>query len=199
MRLLQRLSRVLVGKHFWHMSHVECAFSHCLRSRRDDGCFEGRRVLKESGSLPESNILRIEHSDHFAHCHFQATNCCNHSHSFVVLPHSLAKFNVRMFCSLSFCARDCWFLFVFDGPTRKVRRFCLKSVYLFAFYVKRCCHLLHTGPATGDWTNQAVLKKCLPLWSLPQNQWHKPIETKRIKKLKAVVFPNLFRFLPWKI
>ena len=141
MRLLQRRSRVLVGKHFWHMSHVECAFSHCLRSRRDDGCFEGRRVLKESGSLPESNILRIEHSDHFAHCHFQATNCCNHSHSFVVLPHSLAKFNVRMFCSLSFCARDCWFLFVFDGPTRKVRRFCLKSVYLFAFYVKRCCHL----------------------------------------------------------
>lgn len=124
--------------------------SQTFLSRRDDGCFEGRRVLKESGSLPESNILRIEHSDHFAHCHFQATNCCNHSHSFVVLPHSLAKFNVRMFCSLSFCARDCWFLFVFDGPTRKVRRFCLKSVYLFAFYVKRCCHLLHTGPATGD-------------------------------------------------
>ena len=73
------------------LAHVECAFSHCLRSRRDDGCFEGRRVLKEWGSLPESNILRIEQSDHFAHCHFQATNCCNHSHSFVVLPHSLAK------------------------------------------------------------------------------------------------------------
>ena len=26
------------------LAHVECAFSHCLRSRRDDGCFEPPRI-----------------------------------------------------------------------------------------------------------------------------------------------------------
>ena len=157
----------------------------------------------------ESKILRIEHSDHFALGNPQATVAVRISLLLCHIPWQSSMFECLVHPGFLFsCARDCWFLFVFWRTYAQgqevllqvcplVLHSMLKGVVIF--YIPNQQQASDENSDTDDWTNQAVLKKCVPLWSLPQNQWHKPVGTERNKQLKAVAFPSLFRFLPWQI